>query len=688
MPLSTTKKHLFRISKFNRVLSLTVVSALLSTWLVANPASATNPDCDAITTSAVIDSENVTIKTINPTDVNCRILVPTGRFTAVITGGGGGGGGGASSSAGRGGGGGGGGAKAMGAGGTIGMTLYLTIGVGSGGAGGAAGVNDGAAATNGSSGEDSFVTIGGGVTYTAPGGSGGLAGTNVGGAGGNSGNGKTGAAASGLQGGQGGSSLYDATGATQEIRVGDTQSYTGTSVTRGSGGGGASESAYGLMGSQAGDGGRGGRGSLDTGPSETNGHNGSAGVDGQVIIIYWGTLVTEKTVTFDSNDGTSVDSCVTETDACSEPTPPTKEGEHFVGWYTDDETFENKVEFPYTPSGDVTLYAFWISYNYSKATLCSGQLVDITVSGIETGMPGPWLGGHYVSFGPTVTFEPWFNDEYMEPYRHPDTNFMAEGVTGLDYVGFGAPSGELKLIFYHNIGTEDVPVSGEEIFRSVINLKSSCSTPKVSKYMPATPNSADFTVSNDSGKFKVVAKYSGTIDYMPSSYAVQLLPENASCIIYGANSSCEITNLKNGVEYTVSISASNAYGTSAATALPNKYLFNKNGLFSFSAKKSLSGFAGVATKLTKSIKLKLKKYVSSNPTVTQVTCAAYSTENFSKKVDNKIAVSRAKTVCLYLAKFKPTITATVINKALSPLFASAKGKILISGYSPLINDAQ
>lgn len=63
-----------------------------------------------------------------------------------------------------------------------------------------------------------------------------------------------------------------------------------------------------------------------------------------------------NTITFDTDGGTEVKS-VKKTVATSPVT--TKDGFKFDGWYTEKD-FENKVKFPYTAKGNVTLFAKWI----------------------------------------------------------------------------------------------------------------------------------------------------------------------------------------------------------------------------------------------------------------------------------------------------------------------------------------
>lgn len=67
------------------------------------------------------------------------------------------------------------------------------------------------------------------------------------------------------------------------------------------------------------------------------------------------------TVTFDENGGSVVGpQDVLYGASPEEPTPPTRNDYVFIGWFTDDGTFENKVEFGrFQIKGDITLYAKW-----------------------------------------------------------------------------------------------------------------------------------------------------------------------------------------------------------------------------------------------------------------------------------------------------------------------------------------
>lgn len=77
------------------------------------------------------------------------------------------------------------------------------------------------------------------------------------------------------------------------------------------------------------------------------------------ITLYAHWTQTTYTVTFDAKGGTTVEAQTVSSggNIASEPVT-TKSGYTFDGWY-DAETGGNKITFPYTPTGSITLYAHW-----------------------------------------------------------------------------------------------------------------------------------------------------------------------------------------------------------------------------------------------------------------------------------------------------------------------------------------
>jgi len=107
------------------------------------------------------------------------------------------------------------------------------------------------------------------------------------------------------------------------------------------------------------------------------------------------------TVTFVSNGGSSVESqTINDKEYAIVPTPPTKSGYILLGWYTDDETFEQQFDFINTQiTSNITLYAQWEELQdirgeatYSSAGtyswVCPEGVISVSVSGISGGGGG------------------------------------------------------------------------------------------------------------------------------------------------------------------------------------------------------------------------------------------------------------------------------------------------------------
>ena len=114
------------------------------------------------------------------------------------------------------------------------------------------------------------------------------------------------------------------------------------------------------------------------------------------------------TITFNSNDGSSVESQnVNAGEKLTEPTPaPTKEGFTFDGWY-EDSTFSKKFDFNTPITDNMTLYANWIENKYTVTfdTKGGNTIAPVTVKeGEKVAEPTP---------APTkegFTFDGWYQD--------------------------------------------------------------------------------------------------------------------------------------------------------------------------------------------------------------------------------------------------------------------------------------
>jgi len=71
-------------------------------------------------------------------------------------------------------------------------------------------------------------------------------------------------------------------------------------------------------------------------------------------------ILRPKTITFDSNGGSFVPSqTVLKNEKIYEPDVPFKAGYSFNGWFTDNDTFDNRWDFDDIPEEDMTLFAAW-----------------------------------------------------------------------------------------------------------------------------------------------------------------------------------------------------------------------------------------------------------------------------------------------------------------------------------------
>lgn len=203
------------------------------------------------------------------------------------------------------------------------------------------------------------------------------------------------------------------------------------------------------------------------------------------------------------------------------------------------------------------------------------------------------------------------------------------------------------------------------------------------KYKPVKPFESEVEVSQSKGSLRFGLNYSGSNSYKPSSYIVRVLPSGNTCVAYGASSSCEIIGLKAGVEYTVSIKASNGFGNSPELVLTEKYILGENGLLKFVSKKSLSNFAGDSAKLTKAFKLTIKNYLKQNTSFNAVTCTGYTAGKPVLKSDKELAKARAKAVCGFVQKLQPSLTTTIAGKTPGLAWGPKNRKVLIRGFSDI-----
>ena len=122
------------------------------------------------------------------------------------------------------------------------------------------------------------------------------------------------------------------------------------------------------------------------------------------------------TITFNSNDGSSVESQnVNAGEKLTEPTPaPTKEGFTFDGWY-EDSTFSKKFDFNTPITDNMTLYANWIENKYTVTfdTKGGNTIAPVTVKEGEK-VAEPTTAPTKEGF----TFDGWYTDDtYTTKYN-------------------------------------------------------------------------------------------------------------------------------------------------------------------------------------------------------------------------------------------------------------------------------
>lgn len=110
----------------------------------------------------------------------------------------------------------------------------------------------------------------------------------------------------------------------------------------------------------------------------------------------------KRTITFESNGGSSVDLIKKAVNSLISLPAPTREGYAFVGWYTDDTTFTNKFEAVRMPSENVTLYAKWTPKQYTVTFHVNGgnelsteqKTKTVTYGNVYDVLPAPTRSGH------------------------------------------------------------------------------------------------------------------------------------------------------------------------------------------------------------------------------------------------------------------------------------------------------
>lgn len=103
-----------------------------------------------------------------------------------------------------------------------------------------------------------------------------------------------------------------------------------------------------------------------------------------------------RSITFNSNGGSSVGPWYVKSGGTySAPSTPTKTGYDFGGWYTDDGTFENAVNWSSAVSENKTYYAKWTVHTHSLHWYKNADDAD--------DLTGSYTDGNAIAYGTTIT---------------------------------------------------------------------------------------------------------------------------------------------------------------------------------------------------------------------------------------------------------------------------------------------
>jgi uncharacterized repeat protein (TIGR02543 family) len=144
------------------------------------------------------------------------------------------------------------------------------------------------------------------------------------------------------------------------------------------------------------------------------------------IALFAGWDANELAVTFNSNSGTLVTSTTTRTgEQLVEPTPPTRTGYTFAGWFPDNSLTGTAISFPYAhvETANFTLYAKWTANPFTVTFVSNSgtSVTDFTTRTAEA------LPNSFTTTRAGYNFDGWFTDSGFTgsaisfPYTHGQT---------------------------------------------------------------------------------------------------------------------------------------------------------------------------------------------------------------------------------------------------------------------------
>jgi hypothetical protein len=141
--------------------------------------------------------------------------------------------------------------------------------------------------------------------------------------------------------------------------------------------------------------------------------------------------------------------------------------------------------------------------------------------------------------------------------------------------------------------------------------------------------------------------------------------------------------VRKGVEYSISVTAVNALGTSKPSVVYNRVLLGSSGWLTFSKGASLENFAGNSPKVTRQIRTTARALARNNPQFEYVTCTGFSAGNVASERQFDLALTRAKRICNQLKKVNPELETSVFSRVPGSAFTGANRRVLVTGYTPI-----
>jgi len=143
----------------------------------------------------------------------------------------------------------------------------------------------------------------------------------------------------------------------------------------------------------------------------------SAPITASIVLHARWTGTATFTVTFNSNGGSAVEAeQVVIGQTVTRPADPTMDNYNFAGWFTDDGTFNNEFAFTTAITGNITLFAQWVTiiptvtFNSNGGSPVPAQQAPPEETANTIRPPNPLRAGH--------TFAGWFSDpEFIQAYN-------------------------------------------------------------------------------------------------------------------------------------------------------------------------------------------------------------------------------------------------------------------------------